>query len=66
MKKKCDHSTLNWNECGYGGGPTADVECKDCKHIIQVPLETYKKRQPYLYRLWLEHNGGNENARIDE
>lgn len=53
-KNKCkkDHK-YNWNECGYGGGPDADVFCDKCGKFVLVPIEVYKKNVPYLYNLWV-------------
>lgn len=56
--KKCKNGQhlLNWNECGYGGGPTADVLCDKCDRSIEVPLVLFIEKVPYLYRLWILHN----------
>jgi len=59
--KKCKNGhTLNWNECGYGGGKYADVFCDKCKKFILVPVDIYKARVPYLYDLWLTYNAGQK------
>lgn len=59
--KKCkkDQHKLNWNECGYGGGPTADVLCDRCDKMIQIPVEVYKQYKPYLYMLWLSYENND-------
>lgn len=54
INKKCkkDGHKYNWNECGYGGGPDADVYCDRCKRYVLIPVEQYRQKVPYLYNLW--------------
>lgn len=66
--KKCkdDNHRLNWNECGYGGGSTADVWCNKCSEMVKVPIDIYKIKKPHLYNLWLIHNNNDESSNIND
>ena len=63
MAKHKGNHDYEWGECGYGGGPTADVWCKKCKKSVEIPVEFYKYKQPKLYQMWVEIVGkGDPNA----